>query len=124
MKGRGLIVLLVSVLVLTDCGNSAIHSRPYSRFVTRDVSSSQTFTWHNATVNCGDWVVLYNTTMHCQRDLIQLALQGYPWSAPGRQKTPRTVQNVTDNLRDALDSLNHVCYIEDRSQQCLWENHI
>ncbi len=104
-----MIVLLVSVLVLTDCGSSAIHSRPYSRFVKRDINSSQTFTWHNATVDCGDWGVLFKDTRHyCLRDLLQLADQGYPWSPPGRQKIARNVQNITNNLRDALDSLNHV----------------
>ncbi len=126
MKGSGMIVLLVSVLVLTVCGSSAIHSRPYSRFVKRDVNSSQTLTWHNATLDCGDLGVLMNTTLHCVRDLTQLAQQGYPWSPRGRQKIAKNVWNITDNKGDALDldSLNHVCHIQDRNQMCLREHDI
>ncbi len=59
-----------------------------------------------------------------QTDLLQLASQCYPWSPSGRNNIPRNVQNVTDNMRDALDSLNHVCYIHDRSQSCLREHDI
>ena len=123
MKGIGMTVLLVSVLAVTAPGSSAIHSRPYSRFLKKDLSSSQTFSWHNATVNCGDVDVLLNNTWNCLRDVLQLVKQGYPWS-PSTHKTPTNVQNVTDNLRDALDALNHVCYIQERSQRCLREHDI
>ncbi len=60
---------------------------------------------------------------HCVRDLRQLARQGFPWLPPDRQKMPRKDQNVTDNLRDALDALNHMCYIQDRSESCLQQQH-
>ncbi len=119
-----MIVLLVSVLAVTVAGSSAIHSRPYSRFGKRDVNSSQTFTWHNAAVKCGGNKVVKRNTRYCQRELHHLTIQGYPWSPPGRQENPIDVQNVTDNLRDALDSLNHVCYIQDRSRRCLREHDI
>ncbi len=68
--------------------------------------------------------MLISTEYYCLKDLIQLAQGGYPWSPPGKQKIYRNVQNVTDNLRDALDSLNHMCHIQDRSQKCLLEHGI
>ena len=88
--------------------------------VKRNVSSSQTSsTVHDATMDCANHDLRSKALQHCLKDLRQVAWRGYPWSALDRQEIPRNGQNVTDNLRDALDSLNHVCYIHHRSQRCL-----
>ncbi len=119
-----MIILLVSLTAVTVSGSSVIYSKPYTRFVKRDVDSSQTSsTVHNVTMDCGDYLVRYRAVSHCMHDLRQLAYQGYPWSTT-HVNIPRNEENVTDKMRDALDSLNHVCYAQDRSQRCLQEHNI
>ncbi len=121
MKGCGTI-LLVSLIVVTVSGSSAIYGRPKNLFVKRDFDSSQTSSAvHNATMDCGDLGVRYKAVSHCLHDLTQLAQQGFPWSAAS-VKMLRNEQNVTDKQRDAQDSLNHVCYTQDRAQSCLKEH--
>ena len=123
MERHGMVFLLVSLITLTVSGSSVIHSRRYSRVGKRDFESNQTnSTVHNVTMDCGDVSVLYNMIKHCRRDLLQLAWQGYPWSPHGSHTGSH--QNATNNMRDALDSLNHVCYINDRYQRCLQEHSI
>ncbi len=80
---------------------------------------------HNVTVDCGDYNLVKKTVWQCQRDVYQLALAGYPWSPHRSQRHSTNDPNVTDrdnNLKDALDSLNYVCHIYDRSQTCLQES--
>ncbi len=83
---------------------------------------------HNATVTCGDHVVLTRQVFQCQRDLQQAAAYGYPWSNPGDQEKSNNNPNVTNRknttLTDPLDSLNNVCHILDRSRSCLKENNV
>ena len=121
VKGCGMFILLVSLTAGTVSGSSVIYSRPYTRFAKRDADSSQTSaTMHNVTMDCEDWDSRFRAVYHCLYDLLQLTQQGYPWSPV---QIPRNEQNVSDRLRDALDSLNHVCYTQDRSQRCLQEHH-
>ena len=126
--GRTLFVLL---FIFRVSQSAYIHSTPYTRFHSRKVDNSQSSsTVHNATIDCGDWTFLYETTSHCQGDLKQLANYGYPWSTYASHKKSKNNPNLTDrvNIRqalgDALDSLNHVCHIHDRSRTCLDESGI
>ncbi len=127
-------VLVVRVLLPTllftfrATRSSAIHSRSNIRDVKTNVSTSPgSNKTHNVTVDCGDATVMANTVEQCQRDLFQLSLCGYPWSPQCRQRKSRNNPNATDRdntLRDALDSLNHVCGIQGRSRTCLEESGI
>ncbi len=127
MKGHDMIILLLAVLtVLGVSGSSSSHSRPYSRVVKRDVDSSQMpSTVHNVTMDCADSGVRSKAVGQCLWGLsAQLAAQGYPWSPRGYAKLSIPDQNATDNLGDVLDSLNQVCYIQERSQRCLQEHDV
>ena len=82
---------------------------------------------HNTTVNCGDRDVQRETVYRCQRDGYHPVGFGYPWSPDGSQRYSRHKPNVTEKnslLRDALDSLNQLCYNHDRSHTCLKESGI
>ncbi len=84
-------------------------------------------TVHNATIDCGDHNVLNKKVLQCQWDLLKVAMYGYPWFPKSSQRNSRHNLNAPDrniSLRDALDSLNHVCRLYDRSQTCLEEKNI
>ena len=96
---------------------SSVIGRPYSIFSIV----------HNVTAYCGDRDVRRKNVIQCQRDGYRPVGFGYPWSPGGSQRYSRYKPNVTEKnnlLRDALDSLNHVCYNHDRSRTCLEENGI
>ena len=98
---------------------SAIVSGPYSSFGSGGTSQSSS-TVHNVTINCGDSNSLYKKAWPCQRNLYGLIKgEGCSWF-PHRNSANNlnpTDRNIT--LRDALDRLDHVCYILDTSQKCL-----
>ncbi len=82
---------------------------------------------HNITVDCGDKSVLEKTAWHCLWDLHQMGQYGYPWLHREPQRNSRNNPKITDrnnSVRDALDTLNQVCHIYDRSQACLEESGI
>ncbi len=122
------VLLLVLLFILRVSRSFFIPSRPYSTVANRSVSSSQSSNnVHNATADCGNYAVMRKTVWQCQRRIFQLAQHGYMWSSHGSQRNSRNNRNATNRnntLRDALDSLNHVCQIHDRSQTCLEESGI
>ncbi len=105
---------------------SSVIGRPYSIFdSTRTYKSSNIV--HNATVNCGNPDVRKKTLYQCRRDVYSQLSFGYPWSPDGSQRFSRHKLNVTEEnnlLKDALDSLTHMCYNHDISQTCLKETGI
>ncbi len=125
VKGTtALLILLLTVGVFL----SYVVSSPQSGFDNSRVGNSQSSsTVHNVTVDCGNYGVLNRIGSQCYRDLIQLASRGYPWSGGDNERHSRNNPNVADRnntLGDSLDTLNHVCYIHDKSQTCLEENGI
>ncbi len=122
---RGSATLLVLLLTASEFKRS-VTSKSYSAFDNaRNVTCQNSSTVHNVTADCGDPGVLTNTVWQCQRDLNYLTRYGFPWLA--RRNNSRNNPNATDRshtLRDALDSLNHVCRIHDRSRACLEERGI
>ncbi len=105
-------------------------SRPYSMFDNTRIDKSTNIV-HNVTANCGDYNVRRKVVYQCQYDgfypVYHTVSFGYPWSPGSSQRYARHKPHVTeknDLLRDALDSLNHVCYTHDRSQTCLEESGI
>ncbi len=115
--------LLILLFLLRE-----IRSRPYSRVQEANVATSpRPNNAHNLTVDCGHLDVLDKVIRQCQRDIDHLATYGYPWIPWGSQSNSRNNPNVTHRnttLSDALDSLNHLCYIYDRSPICLEQNGI
>ncbi len=113
VKRSAIAVLLLAVEV---AGSSVIGS-PSRNFSTV----------HYPTIDCGDWDVLHKMVWQCHLELFELAVYGYPWYPNGGRRNSRHNPNATDKnngLRDALDSLDHVCDTYDRSQTCLEESHI
>ncbi len=117
---RAMIVVLLLAVKMTK--SSVISSRN-NRFDNTSVGAKQSSgTVHSITIDCGDWDVRNKIVWLCQKDLLQLASYGYPWYPRDRQRYSRLNTNATDRnktMRDALDSLNQVCHIYDRSQKCL-----
>ncbi len=122
----GLSLILLFVLTVGRC--SVIRRRRDGRLGTVNAgSSSKSNDVHNVTVDCGDPWALRRTGWQCQRDIVILSEYGFPWSPQGSHRKSRYNPNVADRnyiLRDALDSLNDVCHINDRSMRCLEENGI
>ncbi len=123
-------LLLVLLFVLKTKG-SVSSSRSYSEVEGTCVGASPSLnSVHNVTVDCGDYAVLTKIALQCQRDLYHVSGYGFPWFPQDKQRSSRNNPNVTmatdtnNNLRNALDALDYVCYIQDRSQRCLEENDI
>ncbi len=120
--------MIVVLLLVVRVAKSSVISRPNRRLDNTSVMAGQnSSTVHNATMDCADWFVLNKNAWQCLWDLEQLAWNGYPWSHRGKKRNSRHHANATDRnntLRDALDSLNHVCHTYDRSQTCLEESGI
>ncbi len=73
--------------------------------------------------------MLNKTVVHCLHDLVRVGNRGYLWTRYESHRSFRVDPNVAQNdrktsLRDALDSLNHVCYVQDRNQACRDESGI
>ncbi len=107
----------------------SVISSPNDRFDSTSVGDSQSSsTVHNVTIDCGDWDVRIKIAWRCHKDLLQLASYGYPWHPRlDSQRNSRLNMNAIDRnktMRDALDSLNHVCHVYDRSQKCLEDSDI
>ncbi len=121
---RGLLLILLFVLMVSRC--SVMGRRLDSRVGTVNAgSSSKSYNVHNVTVDCGDRWAQRMTVWQCQHDIDTLARYGFPWSHEGRNIKSTYSPNVADRnatLTDALDSLNDVCHINDRSLRCLGEN--
>ncbi len=124
MKRAMIVILLLAVKM----AKSSVISSPNNRFDNTSVGAERSSsTVHNVTIDCGDWFVVNKVIWRCHEDLWQLASYGYPWYPRDSQRYSRLNTNATDRnntLRDALDSLNHVCHIYDRSQTCLEESDI
>ncbi len=120
--------MVVVLLVVVSVARSSVISSPNNHVDNTSIHASRSSsTVPNITIDCGDWGVLNTIIWQCERELVQLAENGYPWSAKGSQRNPRHNLNITkrnNTLGDPLDSLNHVCHIYDRSQTCLEENYI
>ncbi len=125
--------LLILLFVPRTTKPSATSTGPYSRVErvtagTRLATGSPFNGLVNVTVDCGDYGVLRETVYQCQRDIYILASYGYPWSPhAGNQRNHGKnvdVKDKNDTLGDALDSLNHVCRIHDRSRRCVEESGI
>ncbi len=127
MRRLTLRTLLLILLLGVDRG-SIISNTPYSRVENKGGGGGQSSNnVHNVTVNCGDDTVLGSTVFRCSQDIFHLASSGFPWTIRGSQRNFRPNPTVTDKintLRDALDSLNHTCHINDKSQSCLSERGI
>ncbi len=119
--------IVVLLLVVTGARSSVIR-RPGNRFDNASVQESQSSSAvHNVTIDCGNNLVRNKIAFRCGLYLNQLSSYGYPWSPEGSLKKSKHDPNATDRnntLRDALDSLNHVCHTYDRSQTCLEESGI
>ncbi len=123
---RTLVLILLYTLMVSR--SSIIDSRSYHRVSKTNVDTSpSSISEHNVTVNCGSLSFRTKTVWQCQRDLYGLLLYGYPWSPHGSNRNSRhnpNVRGINNTLRDALDSLRHVCRIHDRSKACLEESGI
>ncbi len=121
-------VMIAVLLLVVRVSSSSVISRPDHRVDNTSVGASQSSSRvHNVTTDCGDYGVLNKNAWQCNLDLHQLAGYGYPWFPRGSHRNSRHYPNTTDRnntLRDALDSLNHVCHTYDRSQTCLEESDI
>ena len=123
MKSAIIVVLLLAARAVTSSVSSS--NNRYDKTSVSDSQSSNAV--HDVTIDCGDVVVLNKTASECQRDLLQHARYGYPWSPNGSQRNSRHNANATDEsdaMKDVLYSLNEVCHAYDRSQTCLEENDI
>ncbi len=117
--------VIVFLLILRVSKSSVIHRRAYNSNSDSKHSYHYHDYGHNISINCGDFDRMDNTSVACQRDLTQVITFGYPWSPYGDKRNSRGDFNTTNeanNLRDALDSINHVCHIQERSQTCLDES--
>ena len=120
MTGRWMTTLLI-LLLMVRLSITYVVSRPYRSFDNSLNTSQSSSTVHNVTVDCGNYGVLNKIGSQCYRDLIQLASRGYPWSGQDSERHSRNNPNVADRnniLGDALDTLNHVCHIYDKSKTC------
>ncbi len=68
---------------------------------------------HNITIDCGNWTQMKATLLGCERNLIRLYPQGYPWSLGNRHRS-----FSSSNLKDSLDSLDETCHIAESSRTC------
>ncbi len=112
-------VLLLGLLFGTS-RSSSMPLRPYSRVEKTVVATIPRP--NNATAECGNPSELKRTIWHCLSDLYPLADHGYPWFYNGSPRNSRHNPHIpgrNTTLRDALDSLNHICYVHDRSRTCL-----
>ena len=62
--------------------------------------------------------------MHCLKDLIPLAWNGFPWNPAVMTDQIRNQQNQSRNLGDPLDSINHVCEVFEDFHKCLEQHEI
>ncbi len=123
---RALLLILLFIVGVTS--SSVFRSRPYHAYSRaesiREGASPRSNNVHNVTVDCGDTYALRKAVYKCSRDVRQLTSYGYPWFTHGNQKNPPHNLNATQLsgiLRDALDSLDHVCRVHDRQRTCLEE---
>ncbi len=124
---RALLLILLVIVGVTS--SSVLQSRPYHAYSrlenTRDGDgvSPRSNNVHNITIDCGNPYALRKAVSQCSRDVRRLTSYGYPWFVHGNQKNPHNPNETHRNgiLRDALDSLDHVCSVHDRRQTCLEE---
>lgn len=69
----------------------------------------------------------------CQRDLSNLAMQGYPWyylpestsqNFSFKDKVKFNSSDATDLPGDPLDAVNHICEVLEKTETCLEESHV
>ncbi len=125
LSRRAVLSLLFIIMVFRG---SFTRSRPYIKFDNKSANSyDRPKNGHNVTVHCEDWNVLRKTAFQCQRGIREVITYGYPWLRYPSQRKSRNDPNITVTtkpLNDALDSLDHVCNIHDRSSRCLMESGI
>ena len=113
----------VSLLLLISANSLILTRTHYIHDISRNKilgRNRRLDTVHNVTIECPR-----KTPWRCQRYLSSLTKNGYPWSPLAGDRNPRRNPNVTgrpNNLRDALDSINRVCYLHDRTRRCLEES--
>ncbi len=68
---------------------------------------------------------------HCQRDLVNLLFQGYPWYFVPKNTTPKDSfdgkvesSRVTGLPGDPLDVVNHMCKVLEKTETCLQESNV
>ncbi len=125
VRSAMIVVFLLTVRVARSSLINSRDSRLDNILRIHAVHSSDTV--HNITIDCGTRRVLIKNAWQCQWDLCQVAGYGYPWYPKSSQRNSRYKLNAPDRnitLRDALDSLNHMCHTYDRSQTCLEEKGI
>ncbi len=123
VKGATTLVVLLLAVRVSRSHNTSTYC---SGLDTSDDAVGQN-TMHNVSVDCSDHETFRKTVWDCQRDLVNLSINGYPWYPRGSHKHSRNSWNVADRnttLRDALDALNDVCQIHERTRTCLVENGI
>ncbi len=64
----------------------------------------------------------FREIMQCGRDIVRLAINGFPWSLPSMSQTKnqhRNQQVEPGNFNDSLDLINHMCKVFDDFSRCL-----
>ncbi len=113
--------VLILLLLLWVSRSSSIHSKHHIGGKASDGTSYNLNSVQNVTIDCKPWAERKATLWQCQRDIVNRLHYGYPWSSNNSQRkhtdSSSNVRNIT--LRDALDALNQICYIHDRSRICM-----
>ena len=127
MKNNLSLLILLLTLMATPSYSSKDRNVHNHNVKNKKANHYSQTTMHNVTIDCGDKRVLRRTVATCQWDLVHLSSNQSVWSGRDiRRKvwSNRNAINGSDNLKDSLDSLDHMCYINDRSRKCLKENGI
>ncbi len=61
----------------------------------------------------------FREIVQCLKDLIPLAVIGFPWAPSGMTDQIRHQQNQSRHLGDAMDPINHVCEVFENFLKCL-----
>ncbi len=113
------------LLLLLTTGSYVISGRTNYIFDNTNINNQSSSTMHHVSMDCGDPTALKKIVAQCLHDLERVANYGYPWFLYGSNRMVRNYGNGSNrntSLRDAMDSLNQVCYIQDRCQTCLEES--
>ena len=67
---------------------------------------------------------IWREVLHCEKDLVPLAVNAFPWTPAVMTDQIRNQQNQSRNLGDPLDPINHVCEVFEDFQKCLVQHEI
>ncbi len=119
---------LFLLLVVKEIQSDDIPGHSPNTFNQENYAANQVFhrnvTMHNVTKDCGDLQEIMNIETRCKFNLQQLVIQGFPWHVPYKQVSGQHETNYYRNVRDSMDSLDHVCHILDETEQCFKEHSI